>query len=257
MKGSAVRIRASALCYFQGFLPQRLEAQAQTPMPPPCPNAPIFRNRRQVSDQSRSVWWRVALTCAAGVALASPAVASQSRDALLRPGVGVGKLRLGMTQAEAVRALGKPALVRRRERDGRRGYVEYSWGRNASDWIVGFGSLAGAPRALFITTTRPERTRAGVGVGSTRTQLRRELGARCYRQRNELPGADPIQPWIGCYLGRGRRGEPMTFFDLDIECSIPTDHFKPCPHPKRTYRAYQATLFSAIGQRLLGVDEPI
>jgi hypothetical protein len=198
----------------------------------------------------------VALACALAVVSAAPALATESRDALLRPGIGMGKLRLGMTRAQAVRALGKPALIRHRSWNGTRDFVEYAWGPNASDWIVGFRAYAGAERAIFLTTTRPERTRAGVGVGSTRTALQRRLGARCYRQRNELPGADPIQPWIGCYLGRGRRGEPMTFFDLDVECSIPSDHAMPCPHPKRTYRAYQVTLFSVIGQRLLGVDEP-
>jgi hypothetical protein len=184
------------------------------------------------------------------VLVVASAGAAPTRDALLRPGIGVGKVRLGMTVAQVRSALGGPGRLVRRHRD-RLGieYVEYAWGANVH-WAVGFYGQAARARVVLVETTRRERTRSGVGIGSTERALRRVLGTRCKGPpKPQLPGATenpgyPLQRW--CSLG-GSRGRTMTEFSLVAECSIPVDRHLLCPPPKRTYRAYQVVIATVHG----------
>ena len=64
----------------------------------------------------------------AAVVAAAAAHGAPQRDALVRPGVGIGKIRLGMTPAQVFRALGRTPLVNRRIDFGfGTRYVEYGW----------------------------------------------------------------------------------------------------------------------------------
>jgi hypothetical protein len=149
----------------------------------------------------------------AGVAAAvaaAPAATAPSATQVIRPGVAIGKVRLGMSFAQVRRALGRPQLVNRREERGfGRRYVEYLW--NYGDWRIGLAGLRGRERVVRIATQRrSERTREGIGVGSTIPQLARRYrnSARCVSTSYDAPDAGT---WIVLH-GPGSR---MTAFWLD------------------------------------------
>lgn len=129
-------------------------------------------------------------TTAAALAAAVPqAGAVVQRDALIRPGVGIAKLRLGMTSAQVRAAMGRPLAVLPRQG---------SFGREAVEWQYGYGTytvrLEGRRNALRVvamaTTARSERTRQGFGVGTLESRLERAYGARlrCERLRTGRAG---------------------------------------------------------------------
>jgi hypothetical protein len=183
------------------------------------------------------------------------ASAAPARDTLLRPGVGVGTIRLGMTFAQARAALGKPSRVEREQNYGFGSrYREYAWGVEAS-WRVGvLGRTVGQSRVVFISTSsRSERTPRGAGVGSTYQTLQKILGARCYRIRSELPGRTYARNYTGCYLGG--RGKPVTYFPLDTVCSLPRDRYYICPFNKRRFIAYDVQIADRVAQEIKGIYE--
>ena len=158
-----------------------------------------------------------------------------------------------MTFARVRKALGRPARVVRRHRVGfGEEYVEYAWGLSPH-WAVGFYGRAERARVVLVETSGPERTRSGVGIGSTERVLRRTLGASCKGPpESRLPGATenpgyPLLRW--CVVG-GERGRPVTSFTLVARCSIPVDRHLLCPRAKRTYRAYEVLIASALGRRV-------
>jgi hypothetical protein len=108
------------------------------------------------------------------------ATARPSRDALVDPGRGIGKVKLGMTQAQVRRALGAHrSVARRRELGFGQRYVELQWGYG--EWSVGLQGRPGRMRAVMIgTTLRSQRTRSNLGTGSRiRDILRVYPQARC------------------------------------------------------------------------------
>jgi hypothetical protein len=128
------------------------------------------------------------LTLAAVVAAASAAAAPTS-DTLIRPGKSIGKARLGMSEVEVRRALGRPLAVVRKQVGFGRQEVEYQY---ADGYL--FVHLRGPRSALrvvrILTLQRSERTSAGVGVGSRERAL---LGAyrgklRCTRLKTGRHG---------------------------------------------------------------------
>ena len=111
--------------------------------------------------------------------VASGAVAVGSRDALVRPGVGIGRVSLGMTPAQVERALGRHTLVNRRQRLGfGTSYVEHYWDLG---WTVGYTGRPGRLSVVRVSTqARNQRTPARIGVGSRpRDIVRAYPGARC------------------------------------------------------------------------------
>jgi len=97
---------------------------------------------------------------AVGIASAAP-----TRDALIRPGQSIGKIKLGMTLGQVRRTLGRTNVVARRIEYAFGGeYVELQWG---ASWSVGFRTDEGKLRAVRIATTkRNQRTTGRIGVGS-------------------------------------------------------------------------------------------
>jgi hypothetical protein len=76
-------------------------------------------------------------TLLAAAAVATPAGGSSNSSQLIRPAVGIGKVRLGMSLADVRRALGRDFAVNRRLRRGfGTTYVELGW--DYSWWRVGF-----------------------------------------------------------------------------------------------------------------------
>jgi len=193
-----------------------------------------------------------ALTLASILSVAS-AQATRTRDALLRPGIGAGEIRLGMTFAQVRQAIGRPSRVERRDVYRFERYVEYTWGIN-STWRVGFhGRTLATSRVVYLQTSRRERTAGGAGVGSTHRKLQRTLGARCYRQRSGLRPPPLYLDFVGCYLGR--RGEAVTYFPLSRECALPETRYYTCPASQRRYLAYQVSIADPVGQEIKGIHE--
>ena len=189
----------------------------------------------------------------AAVLMVASAEATPTRDALLRPGIGAGEVRLGMTFSQVRKAIGRPTRVERREMYRLERYVEYTWGIN-STWRVGLhGRTLATSRVVFLQTTRRERTAGGAGVGSTYRKLQRTLGARCYRQRSGLRPQPSHSDFVGCYLGK--RGEPVTYFPLYRDCALPEDRYYLCPFSHRRYVAYGVSIADSIGQEIKGIRE--
>jgi hypothetical protein len=155
----------------------------------------------------------------AALALSQAGAAAPERNEVIRMGVGIGKVQLGMTLPRVRRAFGGPHLaVYRRQNFGARGqYMELGWefpGRTSWEpvvWRVGFRSRTrgGTLRAVRVSTTaRSQRTTKGLGVGSRPGALAKAYrGATCiYR--------DPNLPDPGVYVVVSRPGGGMTAFEV-------------------------------------------
>ena len=108
---------------------------------------------------------------------------------LIRPGVGIGKVRLGMTEAQVRKALGRPSYVVKRERRGFGSqYLEVGW--DLAAWTVGLQGRAGRLRVVKVATTLPSQRARKVGPGSTIRQVMQSFpSARCVDK--QLPHTAP------------------------------------------------------------------
>lgn len=185
-----------------------------------------------------------------------PSQAAIPRRSALLPGVSVGKIHLGASWPKVRAALGGPSRIEWRTRYSSGEYLEFSWGPNG-DWKVGvYQTPNGTRRVVYVETTRPARTRAGVGVGSSERALASSLGARCHhyvppRGYYERAG-DALEGW--CYLGPATG--PTTKFNLLAQCSIDTGRYVLCPPKKRTYVAYAVALASPLALRIFQATPP-
>jgi hypothetical protein len=99
--------------------------------------------------------------------LAVGAAAAPSHDLLIRPGVGIGKVRLGMSLAQVRGAWGPPQAVMR---TGGRTELQYDF----ASYVVTLRGPRGRQRVVSVATTlAKERTAQGMGVGSPELRLRR------------------------------------------------------------------------------------
>lgn len=135
--------------------------------------------------------------------------AASGRDALIRPGKGIGKVDLGMTLAQVKRALGRHDTGWRESRGLGLQYLELTWDSGPEDYFaVGLLGRPGALRVVSVTTTRPAERLRGVGPGTTVAKLRRALrGLRC-RTVWPVGGGTVVQTEY--YLGA--RNGPQTIF---------------------------------------------
>ena len=145
---------------------------------------------------------RVTAVCAAlALVLVGSASATEST---VYPGVGIGKIRLGMTRAQVVRALGKDYLVDKRE--ARK--VELGW--DFSHWTVTFAREGSTLRAVQVATdVHDQRTAGGIGYGSLWHKLVRTYpGGKCGWGNHYSP--------YGFYLEYlvGHKGGTQTLFSL-------------------------------------------
>lgn len=128
---------------------------------------------------------------------------------------GIGKLRLGMTSAQVMHAIGKPDSVdpdvSGKKGPQFRGFVgdpSYRlWQYYArSRYSVGLAKRAGKLRVVMIGySLRGQMTSSGVGVGSTYSLLRLK-----YRQIRCTPLGDPQANTDDCVL-RSPRGRETVF----------------------------------------------
>ncbi|MDQ3822474.1 MAG: hypothetical protein M3321_04450 [Actinomycetota bacterium] len=129
---------------------------------------------------------------AAVLTAAATAAISQARSdgvALIQPGRSIGKLRLGMTPAEARRAMGRPTLTTSRRAGF--GLVIADWEYGYAQYTVRFAGRPGRLRATRIATTVPrERTSRRVGAGSLERAVRRAYPAlRCEPLKTQRHGS--------------------------------------------------------------------
>lgn len=111
---------------------------------------------------------RCLVTVIGAAALVATCSASAA-DILIRPGAAIGKLRLGMTEAEARKAYAYP-YVEREARPFGRERVEISFGLSGYSAVL-YG-LRGRTRIVQVSTlSARERTPAGTGVGTTEPRL--------------------------------------------------------------------------------------
>jgi hypothetical protein len=95
--------------------------------------------------------------------LASAAIVIPGASAVestINPGVGIGKVKLGMTEAQVKAALGGWRYVNEREGS----HLSVSWGLFGSAWSADFVS---GKLVEVSTAVHSQRTRSGIGQGSS------------------------------------------------------------------------------------------
>lgn len=138
---------------------------------------------------------RLTLTAAA---VAAALVVPASASAVIVPQHGMGGVSVGDTPTKVRRVAGPPVRVVRATNDFGR-YTEYRY----RGFTVTF---QGDRRVTSVATrSRLQRTRAGIGVGSTETQLRRAIPTvRC----------ETIDTFRSCGLGVEEPGRVVTRFAI-------------------------------------------
>ena len=135
--------------------------------------------------------------------------ASGARDALIRPGKGIGKVDLGMTLAQVKKAMGRHDQGWSEQRGLGLRYLELTWDSGPGDYFaVGLLGRPGRLRVVSIATTRPAERLRGAGPGTSVVRLKRTFrGLRC-RTLWPAGGGTIIQTeyWLGA------RNGPQTIF---------------------------------------------
>ncbi len=154
---------------------------------------------------------------------------------------------MGPCVKENVERAGKPSAVAKRRRLGFGSeYVEYTWG-TSPDWRVGVLGRGGDLRVEIVATTLGrQKTRSGVGVGSTYAAVRRRLVATC--RKNTKPGV--LASDAVCFMGR--RGSRQTVFSFFGTCNLPPRTVIVCPTNRRTYTVYKVVAGTGYGLELSG-----
>lgn len=147
-----------------------------------------------MGDDPRMTTRGLALIAAASLAPAAGAMATPFPDHLIRPGVGAGGVRLGMSEGQVLKVLGQPdKRVPRQTELG--AFIDLAWpGITVSRW-----DGAGGRVVNIAITDRGIRMRNGVGVGSTRTAVTKAL-----------PGADCDESPRLCMVGEAIPGNTVT-----------------------------------------------
>ena len=147
-----------------------------------------------------------------GLAAAGSAAASSTAEAIpgtIVPGVGVGALKLGMTETAAqrvLRSLGRPRAYGRAKPAGLKGYVEYQYPSfeeafGAVSYVVGFEGPKGRRRVVMIDVgTARNRTASGVRVSTSAKALRSAYPAVDCR----VPPPTGHKLGLLCFLGNVR-----------------------------------------------------
>jgi len=109
----------------------------------------------------------LAIIAAASLAPAAGAIGTPLPDHLIRPGVGAGGVRLGMSEGQVLKVLGQPA--KRVPRTTELGaFIDLSWpGLTVRRWDGPGGRVVNIE-----VTDRGIRMRNDIGVGSTRAAVR-------------------------------------------------------------------------------------
>jgi hypothetical protein len=138
------------------------------------------------------------LAAAVGLTLTAGASAIEST---IYPGVGIGKVRLGMTRAQVERLLGRDAIVNGRATIAATEYVELAW--NFATWTVAFAQTRSGLRVVQVgTTAHGQRTPTRIGIGTLWRPLVRAYphGLCAFGNSLGLPKPTPDRFRMGVYL---------------------------------------------------------
>ena len=141
--------------------------------------------------------------------------ASTQRDALIRPGVGIGKVKLGMTLAQVRAAWGRPQAqtVETAQRGGRKIELQYDF----AAYAVTLSGLPQRERVVSIATTlMKEKTGQGLGPGTPERRVQRVLRGELKCERldvwNPPRSAYPLLRSNRRECVLGSPGRPQTVF---------------------------------------------
>jgi hypothetical protein len=137
------------------------------------------------------------LTPIAAAALLAPLGAPAAAEALIQVDRGIAGARLGNSRAEVRAALGTPASTRSGTNDFGR-FLQWRFKGGITVIFQGRREVS-----TVSTSGRGDRTRRGVGVGSTEAEVKaRVRGVRC----------ETIAGFRSCHTGRFTAGEILTDF---------------------------------------------
>ena len=144
----------------------------------------------------RSYALRLALALVVAV-VAAPA--ASAHDALIRPGIGIGKLRLRMTTTQVRRAMGAPLAVTTEQ--GPFGRKQALWQYGFSAYFVRFSR----GRVVSVTTSlRSERTSEGFGVGTSERRLAAKYAGRLRCEKLHIGTPEYLHQDVKLVLDKNR-----------------------------------------------------
>jgi hypothetical protein len=131
------------------------------------------------------------------------ATGASATESTITPGVGIGKIRTGMTLKQVEKVFGAGFLVNARANVGGMAYVDRGW--EFGSWSVGFLRHDKTQQVAQIATTlRGEKTRKGIGVGSLfKAVVRAYPQAICVGYYTTMGGSVPTG------FGAGQRGSAV------------------------------------------------
>lgn len=141
----------------------------------------------------------VSMFLAGAVTAALVAASASATEVTIVRGIGIGKIRVGMTLQQVQNVFGTESLVDARANIVGKPYVDRGW--EFGSWSVGFLKQQGTWRAAQVATTlRGQRTPKGIGVGSSfKAVVRAYPQAICVRYYPTM-GSTVAQSW-----GAGQR----------------------------------------------------
>lgn len=141
----------------------------------------------------------VSMFLAGAVTAALVAASASATEVTIVRGVGIGKIRVGMTLKQVQKAFGSDSLFDARSKVAGMSYVDLGW--EFGSWSVGVLEQKGTWRAAQVATTlRGQRTPEGIGVGSSfKAVVRAYPQAICVRYYPTM-GSTVAQGW-----GAGQR----------------------------------------------------
>ncbi len=152
---------------------------------------------------------RLGVVAAAITAVLVLAAGASASESTIYPGVGIGKIKLGMSAAQVKKVMGRDFLLNNHETVAGVRYVEYGW--DFAHWTVTFEQRGTSLRAVQIATdVQGQRTVKGIGIGTRWPAVRRAYpGGRCAFGNHYSQFA-----WYLEYLV-GHKGGTQTLFSLE------------------------------------------
>jgi hypothetical protein len=144
------------------------------------------------------------------IAFLFAAASASALEETIYPGVGIGKVKLGLTKAQVKQRLGAHYILNDTETVAGKRYVEYGW--DYSRWVVTFGQEGRNLRVVQVATDlHDQRTANGVGFGTLwRPLVHAYPGGRCGWGNHYSPYGEYLE-----YLLEGKGGT-QTLYSLEV-----------------------------------------
>jgi hypothetical protein len=144
------------------------------------------------------------------IVVLTAAQAAFGLEQTIYPGIGIGKVELGMTATQVKQRLGAHYLLNDTTTVAGKRYVEYGW--NYSRWVVTFGQEGRKLRVVQVATDlHDQRTSKGVGFGTLWQRLVHAYpGGRCGWGNHYSPYGEYVE-----YLVDNKAGT-QTLYSLEM-----------------------------------------